>query len=316
MPNVLHEVETGLQRLKDAMPNVATPRISELRMVEAKGNVLTVQDRETGASYRLAWAPGQTFKQLTGADPFMMGKLSPELQEQIWAELLGRNQQKMTIKYRGGSDAHEVLAVMGNDQPTVNYKEWTDRIVDHLGPEGIANIAHLKAGFGFGLVFEEAKGPAKDVNDIVHSGVYINMNGKVTAQPYHLRRTCTNGATAPTFSTREYTLSEDTYRRGLDEMRVESQSFRDAFLDLANQPMGSAGGHIGALRTGHILNTQQTAQLVTQIQVLPDDASLYDLANLITAQQHANPNDIRWLEIGGQAIQHFHSGVCTHCGHH
>lgn len=310
MPNELLSVEEGRAKIFEVVPEVLKTKINHIEYYTVS-NQNTLEIKVEDRVLKMPWAVGQVFKGKTGVDPTMLGQLTPSTQRQVWRELVGSNDEELQIKFK----EDRILGVVDIKQALPDYRLWVDRTLNDLKeePTGISNFTSEKGSVGYGIVTAINTEPQRRVGDVLHSGIYVHLNGKVVGRPYSLRYICTNGAVAPRYD-REYTFTDDNYPILLSKLLVLAEEFNKSFAALDDKPLGNVGGQLGHLSQSHVLNTQQSNRILQQIAVLEDDATAYDFVNLITQQQHENPNSIKWLEVGGRTVNHFSSNFCSHCG--
>lgn len=309
MSATMTSVDEGVSRIKALIPRIVEVKTSELTYAGSEKNALHLHNlKEEGRLLCLPWSKAQQFRKRTGIDPVMMERLSPELQTQCW-EALMREDQDFCFKVVG----EQVVAVPIQSEELPNYHNLVERLVTKVSPIGFSNIFSRRDKVGFGMVTSRTQEPPTRSGDSVHEGLYVSFNGQAQVQPYNLRLVCTNGMLSMKLQ-RGTSVSEENFDSVIDTVIARSTTFTEEFIHLTQNRIENSGGLIGRLSRMHILNSRQVTQIAEQLGTLGDNATEYDLVNMITAMQHDRENSLSWALAGGNSVNFLHNDHCSHCG--
>lgn len=306
-PNQIFGVEEGYSLIEQQLPEVVRVQAKDIQLQAVDKTVMTLN--LPSGQCKLGWAEGATFKTLTGVDATMMGRLTPITRQTCFDELLGNVSDPVVMKIRDGN----ILAVAPHTKEYPDYRTMLRRLVDRVKPRGISNVSIKGDTIGFGLVTERHQTPPSRVDDIVHEGIYCSFNGEVRAQPYNMRLACTNGMLSMKMDTATV-IRDNTFESLVAQLLQRATSFTSEFTHLATKALPQGGAMVGRLSRMKLLNSQQVTRVTESLQGLGDEATEYDLINLITGFQHLRENDLSWLVAGGTSVSFLHSDHCSHCG--
>lgn len=307
MSNLLG-VELGVETIQALIPKAVDIKPAEVSLVDAGEKEAVLSLGEYGP-FKLAGAEGKSFRARTGVDFNMLRKLPEEVREVCWRELVGKMEKDFCFKVSG----EKIVGIPKEDVTLPDYRGYLERFVNQVKPKGFANVMMRRGELSFGLVTQDSFVPPKKVDDIVHAGLFATFNGEVKVRPYNMRLVCTNGMTTPRRG-HEFTISEDSFNRDLNTAMESAREFTQSFVDLSERKAENAGGLIGRLSQMKLLNSVQVRQITERLAQLGDDATEFDLVNLITVAQHERSNDSSWLVAGGSAVNYLKSCHCGHCG--
>ena len=258
----------------------------------------------------LPWLAGHAFKTRTGLDATMLDKLSSELKLSSFRYLVGRTDDPFVFKVRDG----KVVGVPKKEEEIKDPRPLLDA-VSNLTPIGIANIIRAADRIGFGVILDRVFKVQERPDEVIRSGIYVSLNGKLEAGTYNYRQVCSNGMMAykPGMM---IPVEADNVHGVLASLQDQAATFTENFTKLAAVKVENSGGLVGRLQHERILNSVQVNQVIARIAELGTEATEFDLVNLITSFQHTQPNRLDWLYSGGRAVGHFHSAHCERCGSH
>ncbi len=300
-------VDEGLQRIKDLIPKVVQvdPRSIKLVDIQDKTMILKVGDESLSAVGSECLA----LKRLTKADRGMLERLTTSTREKCFDELMSCLGSSVQLKTRQGS----LMGMVTGEKSLPNYHNFVDRFMEQVKPIGFSNVVYRKDQISFGMVTEESHTPPKRVDDVINAGIYAQFNGDVRVQPYNMRLVCTNGMITMKRS-QATVINEGNFNQVVTETMGQTREVIRAFISLAEQRLQNAGGMVGRLASHRILNTRQVRQITEQLAQLGEDATEFDLVNMITRFQHEQSNSLNWLIAGGRSMNHLHHDHCAHCG--
>lgn len=301
-------VDKGLEQLQDRLPRFKVIEPSKMELREVKGTKVTI-DYE-GEEIEFPHKVALRLRSLVGIDATMTSRLSRGLQEQVFDELKRRGPERIFARMRG----NEVLKLTSDEQiANIPYKLLVDQAIEVVNPIGIANIVSDRSMVGIGLVTDRVHEAPEKQGDVLHSGIYLSMNGGVIVSEYNLRQTCINGMIGLRHE-REVSIPVEEFASVCSKVVEGGRLFTDRFLTLAQNRLEDSGALVGHLRqTGH-LNDRQIGQVVTRLVALEDDATEFDLVNSITTLQHEKPNSLSWLVVGGRIARSLCEEHCSRCG--
>jgi hypothetical protein len=311
--NTMLSLDDGLTKLLNIVPTVEKMKIRDFRNPEIVGSHIHFTNGDTGRAFSVGYPENCALKQLTGLDTAMYSKLPESIQRAAWESLVERSDDEVYVKHKDG-DVQSLSTKGDGSRVPPDYKEWIQDLAEYLKPIGVSNIYNGKV-LSFAFVAEEALAPAKKLHDLVHRGTHFSLGDTVQGRPYNLRLACLNGALGIRFGDSARDLTKERYKEVLREILLQSNALAANMVALDDTPLGNSGGHLGTLRQLNITNAQQTALVATQLASLPADATMFDLVNLISANQHSS-DDVRWLEVAGRVINHLSHATCSHCGSH
>ena len=299
--------EDGVKYVEALLPEVVDVKASDITLSSVGDKTLSLRLGELG-NHSLAWKEGQTFKSLTGLDTGMLTLLSEDTRDVCFRELI-----KKADDFRMKVSSQKIISVAGKGVMYPKYTEVLHRLVNKVKPIGFSNITVRGDKIGFGLMTQQTIEPASRVGDLLHTGIYVSFNGSVKARPYNMRLACTNGMVGSKIE-HAFTLEEEGFDSTVDNLLKQAGAFTEEFTHLAEKPLTNSGNMLGRLSRMGMLNPTQVDQVAQNLQELGEEATEYDLINLITAFQHTRENDLSWLEAGGMSVRYLHRDHCSHCG--
>lgn len=163
--------------------------------------------------------------------------------------------------------------------------------------------------------------------DVTKAGIRVGHDVKHNlapwVQPFLYRLWCTNGA-----EVREDGLKIDARGSTLEAIMVEFEAVADRafkiaergiapFYDLRNQPVTNPERVLMRIGSEHHIPPRSLGNLISAAPSLPDDATMFDLVNLVTNEAN-NPSlhregGRRLLQRVGGEIVGDHAARCSHC---
>lgn len=303
-------VEEGRAVVMSSLPRVMQLTPQEMAFSSGEGNDLNLRLGQYGV-FRFPWSKVQKIRRKFGIDPVLLERVSPNLRVQIWQELMA---QAGTDTFSVKADPlHDNVIALNFANKTVDYAAWIDAIIQHAKPTGFANFYHKNDIVGFGITTDRTLSP-KGKDDPIHAGVYVSFNGSVQVSAYNVRQVCSNGMLG-TQIRKGFEVSElDQLPAMLTQALDHAVRLTEQFTHLTEHKLVNSGGIVGHLSRLRILNSRQVTQVSEQLGRLGDEATEYDLINIITAQQHNRENNLSWLIAGGRSTSYLSEGHCDKCG--
>lgn len=290
-------INQGRQTIIDLYPS--TIPAEGVRFVDVAHDriYLQVAQRTIHTAKPLLGIPVRTFK-----------NLSPSTCTRVIEDLFADSQDAFYVDSLG-----EIRAVA--PPPRVSISDWVDRIFEITRAQHVTNICQTRSGVHFGAVTDSTVEPPSRVGDVIARGLSATINGSVTAAAFTLRLACTNGMRSITAGNHRR-VSEDSYAEDLRYILDRSAILAAHVAGLAGQRLTNGASFLRTLhRSGAITSTQLT-RILDLLPSLPDDASQFDLINLITAIQHDDhENPMRWVNVAGYFVDALTDTRCTRCGH-
>jgi hypothetical protein len=260
-----------------------------------------------------------------------LGRLDPEVQDNLLNALLQRTHDETVIKY---NDDGIVDVVPTNDRQ-IDPREIVDIAIRVIGPEAdVVDWRKDATGYGFDLIVPVdyaggVIGGDAQVGDLTRGGLRFGQDLKHNLAPwvqrYLYRLVCTNGMEIPSqmrFNARGMTTEgiieslEEEAQAAFDKLDVDIR----AFYDLRNQPVIHPEQTLVRMADEHGMSDRTLASLIRE---LPDytingQSTMFDLVNLIT--NYANNDTLvnrfnarRSLEIMGGQVTYDHVTRCDQC---
>lgn len=210
-------------------------------------------------------------------------------------ELLGRLITHSVSKRADTGIRFSGVQDMVMDMQLADGRAWVDPLyvfdaaVNELG-EGteLEDISVAKRHLTVRFVGEHALEPPKRVGDIVRSGTIIQMNGRLAVGGYAYRLICANGAQRrfdylePIRNAADLEMS---LRNIIQVSHHQARHLTEALISLDERPFSGNREQI-VLRLSRQVRLPRsfTSRVLGQLPTLGADATLYDLANLMTAE--------------------------------
>lgn len=224
-----------------------------------------------------------------------------------------------------------VVDVLGEHAVYHPITKVFDRVVttlqEHSYPlKGVLN-PEINGHSRLSFVTERAQNPVNRVGDSTHSGISVvwsrygnpRLGIDIKVQSFLHRLICTNGLTTPDyFGFPVHKTNGDFYRR-LDETLLKSLAFSETllskFVDSDTKKVENPAHFLAHMVEDSGYGKRALPHLITLLSTLPEQATAYDIINLVTA--YANDQKPRLANslqtLGGVLTESVFQNRCRTC---
>lgn len=262
-----------------------------------------------------------------------LGRLSPDIQDNLLNSLLGRNDKVAKIETK--ADASGLVEIVNTNSRKIDPREVVEVANRVIGPDAsVVEWRKDSTGYGFDVIvpdsYDRAIGGDPKVGDITRGGLRFGQDTKHNLAPYVqrylYRLICTNGmecSTQVNQTSRGATIEElleslesnawDAFSRVDNDIR--------SFYDLRTQVVDNPEQTLVRIAGEQGVSDRILANLLGELPEYldPDShATLFDLVNLLTNQANVGTMSNRFTSrrglesIGGELIND-HSARCPSC---
>lgn len=213
----------------------------------------------------------------------------------------------------------KLIELFSESYPWINPQEALSICGDVIGERllGVesSQFDH-KSGLDIRFLTHRAAEPPKRKGDISHSGVYFHANGEFETSAFVYRMVCSNGMIAPQYVAKRSSrdVMQQSFRDNIHAALTQADSLLDEFIESDNHRAQNPRAFITQMVGRHQHSDRLHTLLQESAATLPDDATRYDVINMVTARRHST-NNPAYERVGFDALQDFRHELCTHCGH-